>query len=80
MLPMLRYPIFVVVAAFGWSSLAGAFNNKFVEIGSMVGLGHISLAVGKKRSGESENAVWKRMKKEFIEEMRYVHTNDFFSP
>lgn len=29
------YPIFVVIAAFGWSSLAGAFNNKMVEIGSM---------------------------------------------
>jgi tetratricopeptide (TPR) repeat protein len=30
------YPIFVVLAAFGWSSLASVFNNKMVEIGSMV--------------------------------------------
>jgi glycosyltransferase involved in cell wall biosynthesis/tetratricopeptide (TPR) repeat protein len=30
------YPIFVVLAAFGWSSLASVFNNKIVEIGSMV--------------------------------------------
>ena len=29
------YPIFVVLAAFGWSSLASIFNNKMVEIGSM---------------------------------------------
>ena len=32
------YPIFVVIAAFGWSSLASLSNNRFVEIGSMVGL------------------------------------------
>ncbi len=30
------YPIFVVIAAFGWSSLATIFNNKIVEIVSMV--------------------------------------------
>lgn len=29
------YPIFVVLAAFGWASLASIFNNKMVEIGSM---------------------------------------------
>ena len=29
------YPIFVVLAAFGWSSLAGMFSNKTMEIGSM---------------------------------------------
>ncbi|MFK7948796.1 MAG: glycosyltransferase [Saprospiraceae bacterium] len=32
------YPIFVVIAAFGWSSLAGVFNNKMLEMGSMIAL------------------------------------------
>lgn len=39
---------------------------------SMVGVGHVSLALGKKRSTETEAQVWKRMKKEFMEEMRYL--------
>lgn len=51
--------------------VAGGIGTGVGTVGSMIGV-DMSLALGKKRSTESESSVWKRMKKEFMEEMRYL--------